>query len=139
MDQGFYVDVRHILLAFDPMTSYNYYYMTNPKLRHVVAEVTIERIIECVFVVSAQSLQENGLTSILYEYMEHQCEKAMSLFEADADLVFNFDLLVNDIVEVTDSLLRHMLSRYTDSYEHYVFDHWAARALGVFLREDHGS
>ena len=134
---GFLIDIRPILMAFDPLRSQSHYYVTYPRLRQVVANITLQRIIECVFVIPAHDLQENGLTSVLYEYIEHQCTAAMELFEADADLIFNFDLLVNDITEVMDIHLKQSTAIYTNQYDQYVFDHWAAENLAAFVRLNH--
>lgn len=136
---GFYVDIRPALCAFDPMRSHGYYYNAYPALRTVVAEVTVQRIIECVFVIPAHDLQENGLTSVLYEYVEHQCPRSMDIFEADSDILNGFDCLISDITEYVDLLLKQALSVYTDSYTDYVFENWVTPNLAAFVRLDHES
>ena len=136
---GFYVDVRPILDAFNPYRSYSHYYTTFPLLRKVVGAITVNRIIECVFVLPAHDLQENGMTGVLYEYIEHQCPSAMDVLCDNTDVLFNFDCLVNDIVEAMDILLRQILAYHTNHYEKYVFDHWAADGLAAFLRYENES
>lgn len=136
---GFYVDVNPVIQAFNPRTSQSYYYTTSPELREVVSQITVERIIECVFVLPANDLQENGLTSVLYEYIEHSCLHAMEILENNPDALYGLDNLIDDIAEVTDTLLRNTLNKYTANYQAYVFDHWAASGLAAFLRHQNES
>lgn len=136
---GFYVDVKPVVEAFNPWRSDCYHYTTSPVLRKVVAEVTVERIIECIFIIPAHNLQDNGLPGTLLSYIEHNCPAAMDTLKDNTDLLINFDCLVNDVVELLDLHLRQVLASHTNHYEKYVFDHWAAQGLAAFMRYDNES
>lgn len=129
---GFYVDLGDVVRQFHPRISREHYYGLYPKLRNVMDDVTVQRVIECVFLYPSTSLHENGLTGLLWEYIEHNCETAMLGFEADSDLIYAFECLSNDITERTDQTLRCILSPYGVGYENFVFDHWAAESLAAF-------
>ena len=130
---GYFVDLKPVLDAYDPLRSVSARYVQAPALREAVRLITVKMIIECTFVLPAHDLQENGMTHILYEYIEHSVPKALAMFELDSALWMELDCLVNDIVEATDGYLRHTLAPYTRGYENYVFDHWAAESLATFL------
>lgn len=130
--QGFYVDLRDVVDHFNPRSSREHYYALYPRLRGIVDNVSVQRMIECVFVYPQSGLHENGLTGLLWEYVEHNCEEAMLAFEADSELLYAFECLCNDITEVVDGLLRCTLTPLSVSYENYVFDHWASPSLAAF-------
>lgn len=135
---GFFVETRPVIEMFDPYLSDSHYYRSFPRMREAVADITVKRIIECVFIIPPHDLQENGLTPLLYEYIENNCLTAMQIFEDETDILFNFDCLVNDIAEVMDNYLNHMLGFHTSEYHRYVFDHWVTNTLACFLRiENH--
>ena len=136
MHPGFYVDLRLPLSMYDPKSAHNVYYSNFPRLREVVVDVSLHKIIECSFVLPAADLQEHGLSGALLAYIEHNCIQSLEIFEESTDLLFNFDCLVNDIVETVDHVLRHYLTPYTSDYGIYVFDHWVTPSLACFLKVD---
>lgn len=137
-DKAFYVDLRLVIDSFNPLTSCSHYYTTFPRMREVVSIVTLQKIIECVFITPANQIHEDGLTAPLYMYIEHNCIEALELFEADSDLLFNFECLINDIVELTDAVLRTTLLRYGEDYSSYGIENWVSPTLAVFREVSHG-
>ncbi len=137
-NKAFYIDLRLVIDSFNPLTSHSHYYTTFPRMREVVSVITLQMIIECVFITPANQIHEDGLTAPLYMYIEHNCTRALELFESDTDLLYNFECLVNDIVELTDSVLRTTLLRYGEDYCSYGIENWVTPTLAVFREVRHG-
>lgn len=137
MVSGYIIDMRYILGIFNPAYSQAIPYVNMPTLREVVEEVGLHRIIECVFVIPSHALRENGVSPVLYEYIENRCLHSLEIFEKETEGWMWFDILVNEITELVDEHIRLSLAIHTEAYDRYVFDNWVTPTVACFRKDDY--
>ena len=130
------VNLEHILNFFDPRLGNYLGYQTSPGLAEVMSLIGIRRVIEYSFINSAYVGNQNISTEVgVYVYMEHHCHQALTMLEGDSLMIYEFDILIDNIIQHTDIALRHSFEAagIPIDWGHYAFERWLDFRTGVFV------